>query len=399
VSHTGIMTSTSSQTRGRSVLPDVVLATIVIFTAAFRAHDPLAAHRVQIIVFSVALGLPLIWRRRSPLLVFGIVCVFAFAQWLTTVPVVADVALLIAFYTVAATQNLRWLIAAAVTMEVGVVLAVLRYHQGRGPHEFALGMLFLSVLVVAAGVIGMNIRVRRAYLHEVEQRAARLEFERDQQGQLAVAAERSRIAREMHDVIAHNLTVMVALADGAALTTANDPDRAAAAMRESSATGRRALREMRTVLGVLREDGGTAELAPAPGLADLDRLVGTIRRTGLDATLTWQGALPEDLPPSLELSIYRLVQESLTNTVKHARGADRVSVVIRRQDEAIDVSVTDNGRVVEPAVRAGGHGIVGMRERVTAHGGTVSVGPLAAGWLVHATFPVTESAPVLTHSR
>jgi signal transduction histidine kinase len=376
-----------------------VLATIVIFTAAFRAHDPLAAHRVQIIVFSLALGLPLVWRRRSPLLVFGIVCAFAFAQWLTTVPVVADVALLIAFYTVAATQNLRWLIAAASTLEIGVVLAVLRYHEGRGPHEFALGVLFLSLLVIAAGAFGMNIRVRRAYLHEVEQRAARLEFERDQQGQLAVAAERSRIAREMHDVIAHNLTVMVALADGAALTAANDPDRAAAAMRESSATGRRALREIRRVLGVLREDGGAADLAPAPGLVDLDRLVGTIRRTGFDATLTWQGAVPEELPPSLGLSIYRLVQESLTNTVKHASGADRVSVLIRRADEAIEVLVADNGHVDETTSREGGHGIVGMRERVSAHGGSVSVGPTSTGWLVHATFLLTESAPALTHSR
>jgi signal transduction histidine kinase len=393
------MTSASSQTRRRSVLPDAVLATIVIFTAAFRAHDPLAAHRVQIIVFSLALGLPLVWRRRSPLLVFGIVCAFAFAQWLTTVPVVADVALLIAFYTVAATQNLRWLIAAASTLEVGVVLAVLRYHEGRGPHEFALGVLFLSLLVIAAGAFGMNIRVRRAYLHEVEQRAARLEFERDQQGQLAVAAERTRIAREMHDVIAHNLTVMVALADGAALTAANDPDRAAAAMRESSATGRRALREIRRVLGVLREDGGAADLAPAPGLVDLDRLVGTIRRTGFDATLTWQGAVPEELPPSLGLSIYRLVQESLTNTVKHASGADRVSVLIRRADEAIEVLVADNGHADETTLREGGHGIVGMRERVSAHGGTVSVGPTSTGWLVHATFLLTESAPILTHTR
>jgi signal transduction histidine kinase len=393
------MTSVSSQTRKRSVLPDVVLATLVIFTAAFRAHDPMAAHRAQIVGYSLLLGLPLIWRRRSPPLVFGIVCAFAFAQWLTTVPVVADVALLIAFYTVAATQTLRWLIAAAITLEVGVVLAVLRYHEGHGPREFALGVLFLSVLVGAAGVFGTNIRVRRAYLHEVEQRAARLEFERDQQGQLAVAAERSRIAREMHDVIAHNLTVMVALADGAALTTANDPNRAAAAMRESSATGRRALREIRRVLGVLREDGGAAELAPAPGLVDLDRLVGTIRRTGFDATLTWQGAVPEELPPSLELSIYRLVQESLTNTVKHASGADRVSVLVRRADDAIEVLVSDNGHVDETTVPEGGHGIVGMRERVSAHGGTVSVGPTGTGWLVHATFLLTESAPVLTHTR
>jgi signal transduction histidine kinase len=393
------MTSASSQTRRRSVLPDVVLATLVIFTAAFRAHDPMAAHRAQIVGYSLLLGLPLIWRRRSPLLVFGVVCAFAFAQWLTTVPVIADVALLIAFYTVAATQNLRWLVAAAVTLEVGVVLAVLRY-QGGGhePRNYGLGVLFLSGLVIAAGVSGMNIRVRRAYLHEVEQRAARLEFERDQQGQLAVAAERSRIAREMHDVIAHNLTVMIALADGAALTTANDPDRAAAAMQESSAAGRQALREMRRVLGVLREDGGPAELAPAPGLVDLDRLVGTIRRTGLDATLTWQGALPEDLTPSLELSIYRLVQESLTNTVKHARGADRVAVLIRVQDEAIDLFVTDNGRPDGTTMGEGGHGIVGMRERVSAHGGSVAVGPATNGWLVHATFPLTESAPVLAHS-
>lgn len=124
------MTSASSQTRTRSALPDVVLAAIVIFTAAFRAHDPMAAHRDQVILFSFLLGLPLVWRRRSPLVVFGIVCAIAFVQWLTAMPLIADVALLIAFYTVAATQSARWLAVAACAIEVGVVLAVLRYQGG-----------------------------------------------------------------------------------------------------------------------------------------------------------------------------------------------------------------------------------------------------------------------------
>jgi signal transduction histidine kinase len=371
----------------RPMLTDLLMAVAVTLTVVPRAFGNAARIPGPIAVVSLALAVPLVWRRRSPLFVFGVVCSVAFVQWLMTGPVLADVAVLIAFYTVAATSSLRRIGLAALVLECGVVLAVIRYG---GHREYLLAFVFLSALVVAAGVLGVNVRVRRAYLAEVEQRAARLEFERDRQGQLAVAAERSRIAREMHDVIAHNLTVMISLADGASFTAKSDPGRASAAMAEASNAGRRALSEMRRVLGVLRDVSDPAELAPAPGLSDIDRLLSTIRRTGLDASLTSEGSLA-DVVPSLQLSIYRLVQESLTNTVKHAVGATRVMVQLRRRADSIDVVVTDDGadaRAGADPGNGGGHGIVGMRERAWAHNGIIELGGTATGWRVHARFPV-----------
>ena len=252
-------------------------------------------------------------------------------------------------------------------------------------------MAFLSGTVTAAAVLGLNVKVRTAYLAEVEQRAARLEFERDQQGQLAVAAERGRIARELHDIVAHNLSVMIALNDGASFTIGTDPERAAAAVAEASSVGRAALRDMRRVLGVLRDDATDAPaLAPAPAIADLDQLLGTVRRTGLRVEFTRTGPIA-GLSPSLQLSIYRLVQESVTNTVKHAVAADQVTVRIRRAADCVDVLVTDNGRPGPaggaPTSPLRGHGILGMRERVAANDGQLTVGPTAGGWRVHAQFP------------
>jgi signal transduction histidine kinase len=390
------MTTTQSRPvahTSRAALPlpgDVLLAAVVLLTTLPRyVHQPFPVPH-QVLIFSFALAIPLLWRRRRPELVFGALCVVGFIQWVTTTPVPADVALLIAFYTVAATAPMRRVAVAAVALEGGVLLAVLRYTDD-GQRSHLLGVIFLSALVVAAGVIGANVRVRRAYLAEVEQRAARLEFERDQQGQLAVAAERGRIAREMHDIIAHNLSVMIALADGAALTSEGDPARARSAMVEAAAAGRRALGEMRRVLGVLRDASDAAELSPTPGLGDIDRLLVTIRRTGLRASFTCEGPTAT-IPAGVQLSIYRLIQESLTNTVKHAVGADRVSVTLRTSSDWIDVIVTDNGAASGATGAEDGHGITGMRERIFVHAGHVDVGPTASGWRVQARIPAHHEA-------
>jgi signal transduction histidine kinase len=346
------------------------------------------------LLLTFILVLPLVWRRRAPLTVFAFIAAVAFGQWLTGLPAFADFALLWAFYAVAAYAPTRRTVIAGLALELGVVLAVVR--DGGHGQDVLGGFLFLSALVTAAGVLGVNVRIRRAYLAAVEQRAAQLEFERDQQSQLAVAAERARIAREMHDVIAHNLTVVVALTDGAALTVATNPARAAAAITEASAAGRTALCEMRQVLGVLRDTDQSASMTPAPAVGDLDALLETVRRTGIDVRFETEGRL-DDLGSGLELTIFRLVQEAVTNTVKHAVSPSHIVVRLARSDHEVSVRITDDGSP-QPSTAANvaagtGQGLVGMRERVAVHAGQVETGATPHGWQVAARLPVGGTRP------
>jgi len=326
---------------------------------------------------AAALTLPLLWRRAAPFQVFCVIAVVAFGQWLADINVIADVSLLVAVYTVSAQEPRGRVIAACVMLELGVVLAVARWAEPSLIPSFVL----LTGMATAAVVLGLNVRTRRAYLATVEERAAQLERERDQQGQLAAAAERARIAREMHDIVAHNLSVMIALADGAKYTAPHDPARAGDAMEQVSQTGRSALSEMRRLLGVLREDDGTA-LAPQPGLGDIEPLLEQVRAAGLQATLEISGA-PLALGAGAELTVYRLVQEALTNTLKHA-GAEAHAVVRLSYDAGgVDVEVVDDGPG-RARVAAGGQGLNGMRERAAVYGGALEAGPApGGGWRVH----------------
>jgi len=346
------------------------------------------------ICLDLALIPPLVWRRRSPTLAFSTISAIAFAQWLigphapfgthqlTAYHLVADIALLVAFYTVAAREPRRRTIAAAVVLEVALLSATVHWAGGRnGPALFVL----LSGTAAAAGVSGNNARTRRAYLASLEERAATLEVERDQQARLAAAAERARIARDMHDVVAHNISVMIALADGASYAVGARPERAAEAMTQVSATGRQALGEMRRLLGVLRDGDRPSPVQPQPRLADLETLLAQVRLTGLRASLVTEGALAT-LPPGLQLAVYRLVQESLTNTLKHAVAAESARVQVRLRDRRLEVSVADDG-VAPTAPHHSGHGIAGMRERAGVYGGTIDAGPNAGlGWRVRACF-------------
>ncbi len=367
----------------------------LLLTNLSRVHDGTAQHHDVIPLISLLVVAPVLWRKRAPMMAFLLSAAAAAVQWAVTGPLFVDLALLVCFYTVAATSSRRRTLIAAAILEFGVVIAVLKYGQG----SYALAALFLTGLVVAAGMLGINIQVRRAYLAEMEAKAARLEYERDQQGRLAVAAERNRIAREMHDIVAHNLSVMIALNDGASFTMLTDPGRAAEAVREASTVGRTALGELRRALAVLRAgDPGpspaahdTASRAPAPKIADLDRLLTPVRRTGLEVSLTIEGPVVV-LSPGLQLTVYRLVQESLTNTVKHAPGADHASVTIRTGPAGTEVWVLDNGASASPVpvrqqVSGSGHGIIGMHERAAGHAGRVEAGRTATGWMVRAWFP------------
>jgi len=334
-----------------------------------------------------ALVAPLALRRRWPTAVFGAIAAAALVQFAAGLRLGADVALLIALYSVAAHATRARLLACFAVLQAGIVLVAVRWsvYEAR---LYVLGLL--TSIAVAGAVLGANARTRRQYVRSIVDRAERLERERDQQGQLAAAAERTRIARELHDIVAHNLTVMTALADGAGFAARSDPARAAETMATVSSTGRQALAEMRRLLGVLRDGDGGAVLAPQPGLAQLDELLEQVRGAGLPVALRVEGT-PRALGAGVELTVYRLVQEALTNTLKHAGAGVSAALRLRYEAGAIDVELTDDGAPAALAATAtpAGAGLAGMRERVAVFGGAVDAGPLdAGGWRVHARLAV-----------
>jgi signal transduction histidine kinase len=337
----------------------------------------------------VAMVVPLLVRRIWPVPVFAFAVMIAatFGWW--TEQALWTPALAIGLYTVGALRPRREALAAAGALEVGVIVAAI--HSG-GSRWWALGIT-LTAIVVAALVLGLYVGTRRVYLAELRDRADRLERERDQQGALAAAAERARIAREMHDIVAHHLTVMVALADGAAAASVRSPERAAEVMRTVSATGREALADTRRLLGVLRDDlPGDVTRSPLPVLADLDELFDRVREAGLPVRYEAQG-VPPAIAPGVALTVYRLVQEALTNTMKHAGAGASAIVRLRYSKDDIHVEVTDNGSA--STVRSTtGRGLVGMRERVASFGGEMQTGPGEhGGWFVSATIAFDQSVP------
>lgn len=357
-----------------SLLPALLLLNIM---TTFEPHAwPVA------MTLTAALALPLVWRRRAPLTVFGVVAAAAFVQWLMDVQLPADVALLVALYTVAANAGRRGTLVAGAVVETGVLLACLRWVA---EDAFLTPFVAVTAMVVAAAVLGVNMRTRGDYLAAVEERATRLEQEQDQQARLAVAEERTRITREMHDIVTHNLSVMVALTDAALYAQHRSPDRATTAMLQISETGRQALTDMRRSLGVLRADEPDAERHPLPGIAQLPSLAEQMAAAGLPTRLDVHRD-HTGIPASAQLTVYRLVQEALTNTLKHTPPGTHAEVRVRCSAETVTVDVTDNGPPPPrpDATPSGGHGIAGMRERVAAYGGSVRAGPLpAGGWGVH----------------
>jgi signal transduction histidine kinase len=366
---------------------DVLVAGVVLllslgFFPQFTTDRPVDA------LFQTALVVPLVWRRRAPTTVFLIVAAVAFVQWLTAPPLPADISLLVALFTVAVHDRPSRSLAAAGILEVGVVMASVRWSLAGDPPRSA---VFLSGMVVAALFVGITLRTWRAYLDSLVGRANQLEFERDQQARLAAAAERSRIAREMHDVVAHNVSIMVTLAEGARAVALSNPDRAQETMAEVSSTGRLALTDMRQLLGVLRTDSDERERAPQPDLRDLPALIEGVGGTGLDVHLEVRGH-PFDIPPGVGLTVYRIVQESLTNVLKHADHPSSAEVVLVYRSPFVDLSVEDDGG---PADRwSEGHGLCGMRERAAIYGGELMAGPgPRGGWLVTARIRADGSPP------
>lgn len=335
---------------------------------------------LQLIPLVVATTAALLARRRAPLVVLASVTVLA----LVAVALAAtgdgfDFAIACAVYSVAANRPARhaW---TGVLTSTTVVSAAIILHAGVGNTTQELSSLYFLVLVALA--TGMNTRSRRGHVAQLVERANALARETEQRAQLATAEERARIAREMHDVVAHSLSVMIALADGAGAAIDRSPTSAHAAVDRVAETGRAALADMRRVLGVLSDSDAT--FSPPPGGTDLDRLVQSYRAAGLPVTLTVSGAsLPADV--GLQLSVYRIVQESLTNALRHSSGAGPATVELARERGGVRIVVASP--LAAPATRQtrpGGRGIIGMRERAAIYGGSVDAGPSAASWRVRA---------------
>lgn len=333
---------------------------------------------------------PLALRRRHPLAVFAAVGAAALLAAFVIAPELAafvTLAQLIALFRVAASHPRTTALICAGLTEVWAILALA--HWAPSSERLSANALMAGTLT-AAVMIGVNLQTRRAYLAALEDRAARLERERDQQARLAVAQERARIARDVHDIVTHSLSVMVALADGAAATASAAPERAGAVMGQVADTGRKAMREMRRMLGTLRADEPEAERHPQPGIAQLDDLLAEVRTAGLPALLTIEGAARE-LDPGAQLAVYRIAQESLTNIRKHADEPGAAWVRLRYLPGAVELEIVDHGRAREHSPSGAGiagHGITGMRERAAIYGGSVDAGPVAGGgWRVRAHLP------------
>ncbi|MDX2402872.1 sensor histidine kinase [Streptomyces microflavus] len=349
------------------------------------------AGREEILAIPVALGLSTVvaLRRRLPEKMLLLAIAVGVLQLVGDVrPNIGNFAMLVITFTVA-TIGERWASRLALICSLTAAgLSQLRWEAepgGSWPQQIFVTVI-MTVPFVLAWVMGDSLRTRRAYFNQLEERAARLEREREAQSKVAVAAERARIARELHDVVAHNVSVMVVQADGAAYVMDAAPDQARQALETISSTGRQALAEMRRLLGVLRtgdtREGG--EYVPQPDVEQIEDLVEQVRRTGLAVDFKVEGTA-RPLPSGVELTAYRIVQEALTNTRKHGGPDAGASVRLVYFDDGLGLLVEDDGRgaahelYADGGADGAGHGMIGMRERVGMVGGTLDAGPRPGG--------------------
>jgi signal transduction histidine kinase len=342
------------------------------------------------LTLQAGLVLPLLWRRRAPSVAFGVIATVFLVQWSLGAGLRADVALLIALYNVALRgrpAHLPWVCAAAAAVMVPVAVRV-----AGGALRWEI-LFFLLSTVTAAVALGLVVRSRRAQLAALRERAARLEIERDQRSRLAAATEHTRVAREMHDIIGHNLSVIITVADGGAYAAEVDPRRGREALLLIGDAGRQALGELRRMLGVLRERADTPELAPQPGIADLEALYARVRAAGTTVVYHTSGDL-DRLDRGMQLMAYRIVQEALTNTLKHVGPRSQADVTLGTDGTQLRIRVRDTGRRDEarPAAPGEGHGLAGMRERAALYGGTVTAGPTPGGWTVEAILEISPNS-------
>lgn len=378
------------------------------------AHD-VTAPEPLVLLMSLCFSLPLLLRRRYPMAVLLLMAPVSLVNVWTGAVVQAALLQLIPAFQIALRFPLRRLGVAGLVLCAPVVAGATRIPDiwDRQLVSYLWGFVFVALL-------GIAVRTRRDYTEALVERARRLEHERDQQARLAAAAERTRIAREMHDIIGHNLSVITGLADGGAYAAAKNPERAAQALEAIGTTSRQALSELRRLLGVLRDDHPDADRAPQPTMDDLAPLIEQVRRAGLPVHLELRSdpGPPTPLTPGRQLTVYRVVQESLTNTLKHASApADAplsAAVTLTYTRTHVDAHITDTGTntitrtgtatrsaadeperepLTPPPVPTLPQGIMGMRERAALYSGTIEAGPLPehGGWHVRLRLPLEET--------
>ncbi|WFE24807.1 histidine kinase [Solwaraspora sp. WMMD791] len=401
--------------RGRDLLFDLVIVAVVGSASVIAG----GAYGMVGIVHGVLMALPLLARRRFPAATFAVVALLAAAQLLagdtfTLLP--HDVAIFVALYSAVKYAHRAWVGFAALGVTLFGCFAAAVLLSPTGPDQPWLDRYVLTLaasVTIGVTLLGLTVRIRHLYVRSLEERAATAERERDHLARIAVVEERGRIARELHDIIAHSLSVMIVHADGGRFALDRDPERTRAALTTIGATGREALGEMRQLIDVLRHPERSADAVverPRGALDQVGEAVAKARSAGLAVEFAVTGTAPE-VPDGVALAVYRIVQESLTNVLKHAgeRATARVAITYTRQAITIEV-VDDGGRraataaapaltnvtplpLPAAALPAGGHGLIGMRERAGLYGGEFTAGArLDGGWQVRASIPLTMAA-------
>ncbi|MEV7604847.1 sensor histidine kinase [Paenarthrobacter sp. NPDC089322] len=360
----------------------------------------LLADRPVLFLLSCALLMPLAWRRTRPVEAAGVVVFVCLVQWaIGEQPVAGQVAVPLIIYATAAYGPV-WASRTVLLLGLlGGVMLTTREYSGTaesGIMGLTIGALYtvlIWMLVLVSWTLGDLTRVRRLQLQALEDRARRLEVEHLQERQLAAADERSHIAREMHDIVAHSLSVIITQADGARYAAATKPELATGALATIAATGRDSLAEMRRLLGVLRSNDD-APTRPQPGLADLDELLLGFRAATLQVAFEQTGMPRRKLPAGAELTAYRIIQEALTNVIKHAGPKATASVSLTWQNRGLQLDIVDDGRgaAADPPAPGGGNGLRGMAERISLYDGSLTASPeQGGGFRVSAFIPYSEA--------
>jgi len=346
--------------------------------------DPPRAWYVTLPVLAAAVA-PIVFRRKYPIVAAYATLAAGTLHSVLELGIASMFTACIAVYTLVAYVGRR---PAVLYVAVNEVVSLVQT-PWQFPQQWVTTLIVVNLAVAFSWALGEYVGARRAYHTELEQRLALLETERDQQARIAVAEERARIARELHDVVAHAVSVMVVQADGAAYAVRSQPDLAERAVQTISSTGREALTELRRLLGVLRSEDTSGERTPQPGTQSLSELAARVRSVGLPVQLDIVGNV-DDLPAGVGLGIYRIVQEALTNSLKHAGPGSSASVRVARVGDRVELSIVDNGHRTTRALVgvSGGNGLIGMRERALVFGGTLDAGPRSGGgWQVRASLP------------